>query len=432
MAENEEIDDKAVEDEASSGGLAPLMSSEDGEGEDSLEALAMRAAEEAISIGEDVLDEFELDEPPPSGAPSAGSEAAASAEPEAAEVTSPEPGATASADPAPVAGTEAVPPSGEPRAEAAEAVPRPEPTSHAPPSVEGAVHQAFTGTATTARSASVAPVRVDPRRVWLLRGMLVLNLGLMGLMLAIPSPEQPAKVAGSAEHANPEAHSHAPPADPEAPPPYQLPTPERFVSQRRPSGSVMQGNGNYGAGMDAMKNRNWAVAVDEFEAVLKFQGGLTSNDRLLLYTMLARCADQVGRYEDSARYEAMAARERVPGSQPEDFLELAREAERNGDGRLMRQSYARFLLMRDQLSPLMESLVTEAYLRLGDSYRVEAEAGMERARGEEEIVLDKIKKINATIREQSRREHRDLHGNTTEAYRGKGFNALKAPTGGGH
>jgi hypothetical protein len=44
----------------------------------------------------------------------------------------------------------------------------------------------------------------------------------------------------------------------------------------------------------------------------------------------------------------------------------------------MRRYYARFLLQQKQVPPSLRAKIAEAYLKLGDGYRVEAEQGAER------------------------------------------------------
>ena len=41
----------------------------------------------------------------------------------------------------------------------------------------------------------------------------------------------------------------------------------------------------------------------------------------------------------------------------------------------MRRYYARFLLQQSQIRIDMRDVIAEAYLRIGDSYRLDAEAG---------------------------------------------------------
>ncbi len=80
---------------------------------------------------------------------------------------------------------------------------------------------------------------------------------------------------------------------------------------------------------------------------------------------------------------------------PEDLIRTAVEAEKRGDARGMRRAYANFLLQEKLVSPTMRSLIVESYLKLGDSFHLEAEQEGDSAAAEEG---DRIRRI--------REEHR--------------------------
>ena len=69
----------------------------------------------------------------------------------------------------------------------------------------------------------------------------------------------------------------------------------------------------------------------------------------------------------------------------------ARRAEAEGNGEEMRRLYARFLLQQKQIPPALQQVVVEAYLKLGDSYRLEAQAATEKAR------IEELQELKATL-----------------------------------
>ena len=58
---------------------------------------------------------------------------------------------------------------------------------------------------------------------------------------------------------------------------------------------------------------------------------------------------------------------------PDDLLRSARRAEEAGDAAQMRAAYARFLLQQSMVPASERQAIHEAYLKLGDSYRMQAE-----------------------------------------------------------
>jgi hypothetical protein len=278
---------------------------------------------------------------------------------------------------------------------------------------------------------------VDPRRVWLLRAMLLTNIALMGLVLALPSPTTaPGTGAGQANsasgaHAADAGHAatgaHADPGVDLAGGHADV---DDFVSPRRDELRVRPRDPRFEAAIEAAEKGDYTLAIAHLEGLVQ-DPSLGPRELEIYYTALATYALKDGREEDSLIWSSLANSVRRPGTQPEDLLSLAQKAEEEGDGPLMRRSYARFLLMRDQLSPAMLGKVTEIYLRLGDSYRLEARVGAEKAASHDEKLLDEIRKHNEVLRQQQIKTNRGLDGKQFVPYSGKSLDALKEQTGGG-
>ncbi|MCY2957539.1 MAG: hypothetical protein NT107_10925 [Planctomycetota bacterium] len=102
----------------------------------------------------------------------------------------------------------------------------------------------------------------------------------------------------------------------------------------------------------------------------------------ILLALQHYCA-QVGDFAKSQEYQRKVESLRNSHSMPEDLLAMASEAEQAGDIESMRRQYARLLLQQRQVPSSLYRHIAEAYLKLGDSYRIEAETAAQAARREE-------------------------------------------------
>ncbi|MBK8980335.1 MAG: hypothetical protein IPM29_30910 [Planctomycetes bacterium] len=124
---------------------------------------------------------------------------------------------------------------------------------------------------------------------------------------------------------------------------------------------------------------DYGLAAKLLERFLERHPDLNPAVARLVHGQLAMYLRNSGELAAALDHERLAR----PGSQraylAEELLQAARVAEQRGDSEALRSAYARFLLQQDTLSPGLRALLGEAWLKLGDSYRAEADA----AAGEE-------------------------------------------------
>ncbi len=206
---------------------------------------------------------------------------------------------------------------------------------------------------TAAHGTQPAPRRspARPYRIWALRALLAVNLVLMGLVLVLPGTPKPA------------------PQPPDAPQvSTQAPESPRFPDRQLYEHALMRANeGQYGAAI---------LAIEEY---LRRNPNLPDYARRGVYLQLQYYLQREGRIEESRQMLAKAAQLMERSFLPEDLLQGAALAEKNGNGEEMRRNYARFLLLQKTLPAALRKHVAEAYLKLGDSYRLEAERGEQKA-----------------------------------------------------
>ncbi len=195
---------------------------------------------------------------------------------------------------------------------------------------------------------------------WILRGLLILNLLLMVVMMSLPEA--------------------APPAEPETPstsnqpaenPVAQIEEQDPFVSPPMESRNVFGD-----AGMRAIElagEGNFKAAIRVLEDWMQGEGAKDPDFlKRQNYAALSRYSWKVGNHEAAAKYDNLAESLHSYLKLPAQLFREAEEAEARGDGRLMRQAYARLLLVQSQVSPSDFDRITAAYLKLADSFRLEA------------------------------------------------------------
>ncbi len=79
--------------------------------------------------------------------------------------------------------------------------------------------------------------------------------------------------------------------------------------------------------------------------------------------------------EEAARYRSKTRTLVNRGYLPEDLRDAARTAWEDGRSEDARRYFARFLLQQKQLPAELRESVAEAFLRIGDSYRMAADLG---------------------------------------------------------
>lgn len=236
---------------------------------------------------------------------------------------------------------------------AAQAARAPEP-GHAATAHHGAAHghEPPVGKPSTAAPA--------PRREWVLRALLVLNIALIGVTLGLPmggSKPQPGSKL------QPSGGDHGEPG---------------HGASTRKATFAIDDQTLYLRALELAADGKYDDAIAVLEGFLKANPELAEVEHRLTLQALATFASRAGRPADASRYEAAIDRLRVGAQLPQDLLDLAKQAEADGRGGDMRRYYARFLLMQKQLSPSLRERIAEAYLKLGDGYRVEAEQGAAR------------------------------------------------------
>lgn len=201
----------------------------------------------------------------------------------------------------------------------------------------------------------------------ILQVLLVCNVALIVLVFVLPgggtgATTEPAVVP----------RVQAPAADPE---------PDRFVQAPRKIGDLPD-NRLWEQAVRAAGEGEYARAVVLLEKY-ESKAPLTDVERRLVYNQLAYYLVKDGRLEEAQSYERRSHQIMTRSYLPEDLLGSAQKAAEQGQLAEMRSAYARFLLQQRQIPPTMRKHIAEAYLKLGESYRLEAERAKARAEQEE-------------------------------------------------
>jgi hypothetical protein len=215
-------------------------------------------------------------------------------------------------------------------------------------------------------AAAGPPAPGAARREWILRALLVLNLALLGAMLALPTSAPPARPAAPTE---PERETAAPPAPQTSPP--------------RLRGLNLEDQPRYVRALELAGKGEYDAAIRTLEEYVAENPHMAEVEQRLALQAMAMFAVRAGRVDEATKFERRIDALRTQAHLPEDLLQAARLAEAEGRGADMRRYYARFLLQQRQVPPSLRAQIAEAYLKLGDGYRIEAEKGAERAAAEE-------------------------------------------------
>jgi tetratricopeptide (TPR) repeat protein len=141
------------------------------------------------------------------------------------------------------------------------------------------------------------------------------------------------------------------------------------------------------------ESRDYQGAITLLEQHLADSPRLDAGKKANVLLALEHYASQVGDFQKAQEFQRRMDALRSSHSLPEDLVQMALEAKRNGDIESMRRHYARLLLQQRQVPSSLYRHVAEAYLELGDSYRTEAEKGDAAARERElEQVREQLRK----------------------------------------
>lgn len=236
-------------------------------------------------------------------------------------------------------------------------------------------------------SADTASAPVDDgarqRRIWMLRGVLVLNFALMGVMIALPGPA-PVETPTTTE-------THTDPATDENSNTTQPP----FVEPLRDERLMLPADKKYDEALIAGRDGDYELAARLMHDYIRAHPGLDPALMHGAYVNMARYLHLAGRSEEAIEYETVARRMVGSSHLPADLWRTARAAEERGDVRGMRQAYARLLLQQNMLTPSQLSVITEAYLKFGESYRLEAALGEAEAR---DVENDRLRRLRENDR----------------------------------
>lgn len=235
-------------------------------------------------------------------------------------------------------------------------------------------------------AAPTEPPRMSKKRELALRVLIGVNVLVMVVLVLLPSPK-----AGT--DAQPVVPHH------ETPPPAHDPV----VQKPSANDPVLRAF----AMAEARDFRSAIAVLDQYLAETpRLDAGRKANVLLAL----EHYATQIGDFAAAQSYQRRTEALRSAHSMPEDLVQLALEAEKAGDVESMRRNWARLLLQQRQIPSSLYRHVAEAYLKLGDSYRTEAEQGEAAAR-----------------EKQLQKAREDLRRQATQ-----GNEAQQPSTGGGH
>lgn len=210
------------------------------------------------------------------------------------------------------------------------------------------------------------------KREAVLRVLLGINLAAMVIVLSMPTPP---KVTSQPAEAPVVATEPAPTPEPAVlPPPLTDPVTRAFAAADR---------------------HDYSTAIRLLEDHLRATPRMSPARKTDVLLALAHYAAQLADLGAAQDYQRRALALQRSHSLPEDLVQMALEAERNGDTESMRRHYARLLLQHRQIPSSLERHVAEAYLKLGDSYRQEAEQAEEEARQRE------LQKVQEALRTQA-------------------------------
>lgn len=157
-------------------------------------------------------------------------------------------------------------------------------------------------------------------------------------------------------------------------------------------------NDRYNQALMLSDKGDFAGAIDLLEQYLQESPRMAPSRLVNVYQQISYYASSCGRFEKAEDYRRKALAVTQSHQLPDDLVETAKAALASGDQESLRQVWARFLLIQREIPPSLYQHVAEAYLQLGDSYRLQANAAAEKAR------LAEIARTDALLREQGNGE----------------------------
>jgi len=173
----------------------------------------------------------------------------------------------------------------------------------------------------------------------------------------------------------------APAADTSTEPPKVEPVTDRAEAEA----ARRRYNEPWNRALDAADRRDFAAAAGILEAYLADNPRMAPSQQLNTYLALSSYCARNGDIGKSQEYRRRADALEQSHSLPEDLVEMAEAAAASGDQASLRRVWAQFLLQQRQIPSWLTKHVAEAYLQLGDSYRMDADDATERARRQELI-----------------------------------------------
>jgi tetratricopeptide (TPR) repeat protein len=222
------------------------------------------------------------------------------------------------------------------------------------------------------RSAPAAAPRGRGREL-AIRALLAINILAMVVIASLPTPGQP---AGTKETPPPVPVATAPPTTEPAPAGPKLAEP-------------------WNRALVAAEARRFPEAIAILEQYLADSPRMAPSQQMNVLLALSHYAFRVNDFKKAQEYEQRANAIEHSHSLPEDLVAMAKAAMASGDQETLRRVHARFLLQQRQIPGWLFKHVAEAYLQLGDSYRLQANAAAEKAR------LQELEATTARLREQA-------------------------------
>lgn len=233
-------------------------------------------------------------------------------------------------------------------------------------------------------------------RLFVLRGLLALNVLAMAALLLVPTGTSAPKPV--VEHEPPPQHGE---------PVAKEPAHGTTERQRRPAYPDKE---LYTRALQLGFEGKPIEAVAALEQYLSRNPALPKDQKRNIYLQMQYYNTAAGRTKEAEACLANAQQLLDRSFLPEDLLVAAELAAKNGNGPEMRRNYARFLLLQRSLPAALRERVAEACLQLGDSYRLEAEQGEAKAQAEADARQRKLKDGGARVPEkrptEPKKEHR--------------------------
>ena len=165
--------------------------------------------------------------------------------------------------------------------------------------------------------------------------------------------------------------------------PTQTHAPAPTDTHGQPQPATLRLDGPYERALAAADQGEWRTAIAILEGYLQASPRLAPARRANVLFALEHYAHQLGDFKATEEYRRKAEALRSSASLPDDLVQMAREAETAGDAESVRRLWARFLLQQRQIPSSLYKHIAEAYLKLGDSYKTEAQQAADRARRQE-------------------------------------------------